>query len=101
MQERLGLDNEEAASPGVNLAGEQHQERAIRRRHGRALDTPAQHEQLLAEEGILGEQLRPAAQQVRPHSRRVRRHHGPRPEVATADMPHAGDDRGQSTMASM
>jgi len=54
-QQHLGLDDEEGLPPGADPAGEQHQERAVHRRCGRAFDAPPQHEQLLAEEGVLGQ----------------------------------------------
>jgi hypothetical protein len=60
-QQRLGPDDERGLPPGADPAGEQHQERPVRWRHSRALDAPLQHEQLLAQERVLGEQLRPAA----------------------------------------
>ncbi len=69
----------------------------IRRRRGRALDAATQHEELLAQEGILGEQLRPAAQQAAPGARRVHHRCGPRPENAAAGVPEAGDASGQPT----
>ena len=61
-QQRLRLDDEKDPPPDADPAGEQHQERAIRRRHGRVLDTPPQHEQLLAQQRVLSQQLRAAAQ---------------------------------------
>jgi len=41
--------------PGADPAGEQNQERAVGRRHGRALYAAAQDDHLVAEERILGE----------------------------------------------
>jgi len=54
-QQRRRLDEEEGLPPGADMPGEQHQERPIRGRHDRALDAATQHEQLPAEEGVLGQ----------------------------------------------
>jgi len=98
-QQGLRLDDEQGLPPGTNPAGQQHQERAVRWRRNRARDAPAQHEQLLAQERVLGEQLRPAAHQVCPDPRRVCRHRRPYPEAATECVPHAGDEPDQPTAA--
>jgi len=98
-QQRLRLDDEEGLPPGAGPAGEQHQERAIRRRRGRALDPTAQHDQLVAQEGVLGEQLRPATQQVGTSARRVRPHRRPRPEAGAQGVPHSGNNSGEPPTA--
>jgi hypothetical protein len=89
-EQRVGLDDDEGVPPGADSAGEQHQERAVGRRHGRALHAAAQHDHLVAEEGVLGGQLGPTPQEVRADPCGVRRH-GPSPEVAPEGVPYAGD----------
>ena len=83
-QQRLRPDEEQGLPPGADPAREQHQERAIRRRHHRALDAPTRHEQLLAEHGVLGEQLRPAPHHIGPGTGCLRQRQRPRPEGCAA-----------------
>ena len=98
-QQGVGSDEEQRLPPGADAAGEQHQERPIGPRYGRALDVAAQHDQLLAQERILGEQLRPSPQQVCPGPRRVRHRRRPRPQARAESAAHSGDDPDQATAA--
>ena len=95
-QQRVGLDEEQGLPPGADPAGAQHQERPLRRCHGRALDAPAQHHRLLTPERVLGEHLPPGAHQVRPGPRQVRRRR-PRPEARGAGLPHRSEAPDQPT----
>jgi len=85
-QQRLRPNDQQCLPPGADPTSEEHQERAIRRRHGWARDVAAQHDHLLAKEGILGEQLRPTPQEIRAGHCGMRRR-WPRPEEAVAAMP--------------
>ena len=98
-QRCLGLDARQGLPPGADAPGEQHQERPIRPRHGGARDAAPLHEQVLTQEGVLGEQLRPAAQQVRPRPCRVCHHRRSRPEARAEGVPHTGDECGRPTTA--
>jgi len=92
------LDDEQGLSPGADLAGEQHQQRTIRRDHRRMLDTPARHVQLLAQEGVVREQLPPGAQQIRPRTRQMRCR-WPHPEARAERLSRPDDEPTQLTTA--
>jgi len=98
-EERLGPHQEEGLTPGADPADEQHQERAVGRRHARALRAAAQDDDLVAEERILGEQLRATPQQVRAHPSAVRRRWS-RPDAVAEGVPYTRADRGQALAAS-
>jgi len=98
-QQRLRLDEEEGLPPSANPHGEQHEERPIRPRHCRARDAAAQDQHLLAQQGVLGEELCSAPQQIAPGPGRVYPDHRSRPQVGAQGVPHARDEAGQSTTA--
>jgi len=83
-QQRLRPDEEQGLPPGADPAREHHRERTIRRRHDRALDAPTQHEQLLAEHGVLGAQRRATPHHSGPGTGRMRQRQRPRPAGCAA-----------------
>ncbi len=99
-QQGLGLDEEQGLPPGADAAREQHQERQIRPRHGHTLDAAAQHQQLLAQQGVLGEQLRPTPHQIGPGPGHMRHCQRPCPEVCFERAAQPGTDPQQPTAAS-
>ncbi|HSH79826.1 MAG TPA: hypothetical protein VLA19_14975, partial [Herpetosiphonaceae bacterium] len=64
-QERLRLDDEERLPPRSDAARQEHQERPVGGSAVGALDAAPQDEELLSQQGVLGEQLRLAAWQIR------------------------------------
>jgi len=80
-QQRLGLDEQQGPPPGADAARQQYQHRPIGARHDRARHAEAQHQRLLAQQGVLGEQLRPAPYHVSPGPDRMRQRQRPRPET--------------------
>ncbi len=98
-QQGLGLDEEQGRAPGADPAGEEHQERPIRWPHVRTFDAPTQHEQSLAQEGVLGEQLRPTPHQVSTDTGRMRQRLRPRPEACTERVTQPGTERQQPMTA--
>ena len=58
------LDDQQRLAPGPEATGEQHQERPIGRRAARALDAAPQDAELVAEEGVLGDEGGPTAHEV-------------------------------------
>ncbi len=97
-QQRLRLDEEQCLPSDAGPAGEEHQERPIRRCHGRPLDAPTQVDELLAQEGVLDEQRRSPTQQVSPRPHRLGRRRW-RPEARGERVAHAGHEPQQSTTA--
>jgi hypothetical protein len=97
-QQRVGLHDEEGVPPGADPPGQQDQERAVRRRDGRTPDAASQHDHLLAQHGVLGEQLRPTPQEIRagPGGVRCRWSH---PAAAAERASHACSDPGQPLAA--
>ena len=63
-QERLGLDEVQRLPPGADVPGKQHQECPICPRHSGPRDAALLHQQLLAQQRILDEELRPVPQEV-------------------------------------
>src|ERR1035437_4826575 len=63
-QQRFGLDDEQALAPGAQPAGEQDQQRPVGSGAARPLDAASQDDQLLSEQGILGDVLWLAADKV-------------------------------------
>ncbi len=57
----LGLADRQRLAPGLEAASEQHEERPIGRRAARALDAAPQDAELVAEEGVLGDEGGPTA----------------------------------------
>ncbi len=98
-QQRLGLHEEEGVSPSADVPGEQHQQRPIRPRQGGGRYATAQDQQLLTQQGILGEQLRPAPQQSAAGPRHVRPSHRPRPAVGAEGTPQRRDETSQPAVA--
>jgi hypothetical protein len=93
-QQRLRPDDQQGPPPRTDPAGEEHQECPIRPRQGRTRDAVALHQQLLAQEGVLGKHLRPAAEQVRPCPRGMGHGRRSRPEARTESLSHTGNDHG-------
>ncbi len=92
-QQGRGLDEEQGLAPGADPAGAEHQERPIRWPHVRTFDAPTQHEQLLAQEGVLGAQLRPTSHQVSTGTGRLRQRQRPRPAACTERVTQPGTER--------
>jgi hypothetical protein len=63
-QEGLGLHDQQGLPPERDTAGQEHEERAVGRRTARPLDAAPQDEELLAQEGILGDELGLTARQI-------------------------------------
>jgi hypothetical protein len=56
-QQGIGLHNEQALAPGAHTTGEQDQHGPVDARAARPLDAASQDDQLLSEEGILGDEF--------------------------------------------
>ncbi len=63
-QEGIGLDEQQGLLPAADPARQEHQERAVDRGAARVLHASREHDQLLAQERILGNQVGLAADQV-------------------------------------
>jgi hypothetical protein len=71
-QESLGLDDQQRLAPSAHLPGQQHLEQPVPAGKGGALGAAAQHDELLAQQGVLGHQLPLAAEQIAKHADRLR-----------------------------
>lgn len=63
-EQGVGLNDQQRLPPRCHAVGEQHEERAVGRGAAGAGDATMQDEQLLAEEGVLGDKRGLAARQV-------------------------------------
>jgi len=64
-QERVGLYDDQGLPPRPHAAGQQDQERPVHRGAARALDAAPQDGELVAQQGVLGDQGGLAAREVR------------------------------------
>ncbi len=91
-QQGLGLDDQQGLPPGADAARQQHQHRPICMRHDWARHATAQYQELLAQQGVLGEQLRPAPHHIGPGPGRMRERQRPRPQACAERATHPGTD---------
>src|SRR3954454_1537911 len=63
-QDRLWLDDKQRILPGLEVAGQQDEERAIRACEARPLDRAVEHDQLLTKQQVFCDQLWFAASEV-------------------------------------
>jgi len=63
-EQGLGLHNEQGGPPGSDAGGEQDQQRAVCRRAVDTLDAALQHDALLTQQRVLGDERAFAAGQV-------------------------------------
>src|SRR3954447_21787175 len=66
----LRLDDQQCLAPGPETAGEQDEERPIGRGAARALEAAPEDEELLTQEGMLGDEGGPTAREVGDRARR-------------------------------
>ena len=65
----LGFDDQQGLSPSVQSTGQQDKQAAIPRSQGRTFRLATENDELLAQEGILDDQLRLAARGIRDYSK--------------------------------
>ena len=96
-QERVGLHDQQGLPPATDAAGQEHQSRAVGGSAAGALHAPREHDQLLAQQGVLGDQVPLAAGEVgqRPGEDRGGGRSRSSQEAATkrmeGNLPGAGD----------
>jgi hypothetical protein len=85
-QQRRGLNDPERLAPGPDAARKEHQQDPIGAGQARPLGRAGQDDELLAQEGVLGDQFRIAAHQVGRCAKRERARRGGAERVRQSSM---------------
>ena len=91
-QQRLGADQMQRVAPSISQPRQDEQEQAIVVSQARPTDLAAQHDDLLAEQRLLGQELRTRASEISSGTERQPRHRSGRSEQAP-EQPVEGNEQ--------